>query len=161
MRADESQESRKPECLLTIGIGTSDFGLAGYSSLMYVADKNLYMLRYCAADEFRFGVDGNYDEPALTFREYGLLYGRTYRKSILELSASVGIAYIDGVDRGRLIQYHQYDRIKISTIGIPFEARFRFDFGFINLGGAWYGNIYNNKFSDGAMLELSLKLFGY
>jgi hypothetical protein len=161
MRAGEIQASPKPEGLLTIGIGTSDFGPAGYSSLAYVVGKSLFMFRYWGADEFRLGVEGNFDEPALTFREYGLLYGRTFRKSILELSASVGIAYIDGIDRGRLIQYHEYERIQISTIGIPFEARFRFDLGFINLGGAWYGGIYNKKFSDGAMLEISLKLFGY
>ena len=97
----------------------------------------------------------------MEIKEYGLLYGRTFHKDILELSLSAGVGYVDGIDRGRLIQDKEYVQTKISTIGIPLEARFRFDLTFIGFGGAWYGNINHEKNLSAAILELSIKLFGY
>jgi hypothetical protein len=160
-RAEESKEPRKPEGLLTIGIGSGYFGPTIYSGITYIVNDNVIALRYCRADELRFNVDGQYDEPALRCKEYGVLYGRAFRKEILEISVCAGIAYVDGIDRGLMIENKQFVPIQISTIGLPFEARIRFDFGVINLGGAWYGDINDKRSSTGAMLELSLKVFGY
>jgi hypothetical protein len=128
--------------------------------MTYVVKNNLIAVRYLKSDEFRFNVDGSYDEPALRSKEFGLLYGRTLRKEYLELSMSTGVAYIDAIERGNRIEGKQFESVRISTMGIPFEARFRIDLGVISLGGAWYGDINNKRLSSGAMLEISLEMFG-
>jgi hypothetical protein len=159
-RAGESQEPRKPEGLVTLGIGTGYIGPTFYAGLNYIVNNNLFTVRYWKADEFRFNMDGRYDEPALRGREFGLLYGRTFRIDIRELSVCAGIAYIDGIDRGKRIGYNRFEPVHLSTIGIPFEVRFRIDMGVVSLGGAWYGDITNKRFYSGAMLELSVEPFG-
>ena len=161
LRADEINDSRKPEGMITIGIGTGYFGPTSYAGFTFITNNNLFSYRYLKSDEFQFNVEGNYNTPALKLKEYGFLYGRTLRKDILELSLSAGVAIVDGAERGKLIQYREYEQKKISTVGIPFEARFRFEFGIVNLGGAWYGNINRQRNTTGAMLELSFKLFGF
>lgn len=159
--AQELITSPNPQGYITIGLGSGYFGPTFYSGITYTSDNNIFELRYLKGDEFQFNVEGNIYKPSLKIKEYGILYGRTYNKGILELSLSAGVGYVDGVDRGRLIQYKDYEESKISTIGIPFEARFRFDFSFIGLGGAWYGNINHEKNLSAAVFQLSFKLFGY
>jgi hypothetical protein len=161
LNAQERDLLPNPQGYITIGIGGGYFGPTFYSGISYVANNNIIVLRYIKGDEFQFNVEGNIYKPSLKIKEYGILYGRTFHKDILELSLSAGVGYVDGIDRGRLIQYKDYEESKISTIGIPFEARFRFDFSFIGLGGAWYGNINKEKNLSAAVFQLSVKLFGY
>jgi hypothetical protein len=143
----------------SFGIGGSYIGLTGYYSLSYAYKANIFTIRYLCADEFRYNVDGVYDNPSLNIREKGILYGRSYRKEFLVLSISCGVGFINGVDRGKKITEHEYEKINIGTYGMPFEARFRFEFGFIGIGGAWFGNINSQKILSGGMVEISLGLF--
>ncbi len=143
----------------TLGIGTSRFGPCVFISLCYADRSNLLTLRYLTADEFRFSVEGNYDEPAQRLREVDFLYGRSYRNQALVLSLSAGVGYVSAVDRGKLIAYKDYERVNISTLALPFEATFRFEFGFLGFGGSWYGNINPKRSNSGGVFQLSLGVF--
>lgn len=155
LRAEDKSDSRNPEGLITFGIGSGYFGPSLYFGLSYISNNNLFTIRYWKADEFRFNVEGHYDEPALNCKEIGFLYGRTYQKKYLILSLSAGLAYLDGIDRGTLLSIKQYEQVAISTIGVPFEAKFRFRLGFISLGGSWYGDLNTKRSTSGVLFELS------
>ena len=153
------EEDEKSSAWLSLGVGASYFGLTFGESFSYNYHNNVFTLRYLKADEFQFNVEGDYDNPALRFREIGFLYGRVHREDYLVLSLSVGMSLINGVDRGKQINYREYERRDISGYGIPFEAKFRFEIGRIGVGGSWFGNINLKKSFSGAMLEMHLKIF--
>ncbi len=159
--ADDIQDKNKQETLITIGIGTGYFGPTSYYGISNIRNSNLIAFRYLNGDEFQFNVAGSGKTPSKGFNELAFLYGRTLRKDLLELSLMGGISFVEGIDRGSLLQDRSYRTVDISTIGFPFESRFRFDFGLVNIGGSWYGNLNHQKSYSGAMLELSIKLFGY
>jgi len=144
---------------ITLGVGSSHFGPCLYFSLSYAHKNNIFTVRYLKADEFRFNVEGHYDQPGLTLKELGILYGRSYRKSALVLSLSAGIGYVKGVDRGDHIQYKDYERVDISTFGVPFEATFRFELGIVGIGGSWYGNVNPERINSGGIVQLSIGVF--
>jgi hypothetical protein len=66
---------------------------------------------------------------------------------------------MDGIDRGKKLREHVYERIEISTYVIPFEAKFMFEIGFIGIGGSWFGNLNTKKSISGGLLELSIGVF--
>jgi hypothetical protein len=142
------------------GFGKCFAGPTGYFSFTLVYNNNIFNIRYMTADEFRFNPGGgNYDNPPLSTREIGVLYGRTYKEKFLLLSASAGLGYISGIDRGRKTAEHQYEKINISSFGIPLEAKFRLNMGIIGLGGGWFGNINKQKFLSGGMIEISVGVY--
>ena len=143
---------------LSAGIGGSHFGPCFYGSITYRYNNNLFTLRYFKADEFNFNVEGIYDEPTLSCKEIGFLYGMSYIKTNALLSFSTGIGYVDGTDRGSKINdYHQYEPINISTLGIPFEVKFQIKvIGPVGIGGAWFGNINSTKSYTGFILGISI-----
>jgi hypothetical protein len=130
-----------------------------FFSLSHANGSNLFTLRYLTADEFRFNVEGHYDEPAQRLRDVGFLYGRSCRKQALVLSLSAGLGYVSAVDRGKLIAYNDYESVNVSTLALPFEATFRFEFGFVGIGGSWYGNINPKRSNSGAVSQLSVDVF--
>jgi hypothetical protein len=143
-----------------MGLGSCYVGLTGYSYFSFVFNENIFTIRYLNADEFRFNPGGdNYDNPQLTIREKGILYGRCYRKEYLLLSISAGVGYISGIDRSKKITEHQFEQVNISTYGIPFEAKFRLNIGFLGFGGGWFGNINSQKFLSGGMIEISIGVY--
>ena len=147
----------KSQLWLSVGIGGSHFGPCVYSSIAYSYYNNIISIRYFKADEFVFNVDGVYDKPFLSCKEFGILYGISYPKDINLLSFSAGIGYVSGTDRGNKITYHQFESINISTLGIPFEAKFQITvFGDLNIGGAWFGNINSTKSYTGFILRISV-----
>jgi len=147
----------KSQLWLNVGIGGSHFGPCFYSSIAYSHNNDIFTVRYFKADEFVFNVDGVYDKPFLTCKEFGILYGISYPKNINLLSFSAGIGYVSGTDRGNKITYHQFEPINISTLGIPFEAKFQFTvLGDLNIGGAWFGNINSAKPYTGFILKISV-----
>jgi hypothetical protein len=75
------------------------------------------------------------------------------------LSISAGVGYISGIDRGKKITEHQFEQVNISTYGIPFEAKFRLNIGFLGFGGGWFGNINSQKFLSGGMIEISIGVY--
>jgi len=149
-----SQNSEK--WWLSAGIGGSHFGPCFSGGFTYNYNNSLFTVRYFQADEFNFNVEGQYDQPSLTCKEFGFLYGMSYVKNHGSLSLSAGISYVSGTDRGNLIAYHQFESINISTLGIPFEAKFRINIiGSIGVGGSWFGNINSTKSYTGGMFEIS------
>ncbi|MEK9138620.1 MAG: fibronectin type III domain-containing protein, partial [Bacteroidota bacterium] len=88
------QEDEKSSAWLSLGVGASYFGLTFGASFSYNYHNNVFTLRYLKADEFQFNVQGDYDNPALRFREIGFLYGRVHREDYLVLSLSVGMSLI-------------------------------------------------------------------
>jgi hypothetical protein len=143
---------------VSVGIGGSHFGPSLYVGITYRCDNNLFTLRYFKSDEFAFNVDGVYDKPFLTCKEFGILYGMSYIKANSLLSFSAGIGYVSGTDRGnKTNDYHQFEPINISTLGIPFEAIFQIKvLGPIGIGGAWFGNINSTKSYTGFIFKISI-----
>ena len=147
---------------LNMGIGMSYFGPTGCYNFSFAYNDNIFTIRWLDADESRFSfVEGVKEFPRLSMKEKGILFGRSYRKEFIFMSISGGIGYVTWQDRGRKITEYQYEPINITTYGIPFEARFRFNIGFLGIGGAWFGNINNHKILSGGLLELSIGVLYY
>jgi len=145
---------------LGLGIGSNYFGPTLSMNLSFTVKHNLFMIKYSKSDEFRFGVENNFDEPPLTLKEIGILYGRYFRKNNLLLSASFGVSYLNGVNRGKNIQYNDFEKTNISTVGFPFEAEAMFEFTrYTGIGILFYGNINNKKLFTGGMLRIKIGYF--
>lgn len=146
---------------ISLGIGRSYFGPTLESSVSFAYKKNIFTIRYLKADEFRFNPGGaDYDEPPLSFKEISMLFGRDYREKFVVLSLSAGIGYLRGIDRGRLIEYNNYEKINIASLGFSFEIKFRIEItDNIGIGGGWFGNLNSKKILSGGILELSLGKF--
>jgi hypothetical protein len=145
-----------------MGIGMCYFGPTGCYNFSFAYNDNIFTIRWLDADESRFSIiEGPKDYPILSMKEKGILYGRSYRKDFMFMSMSCGVGYITWMNRGRKITENKYESIGISTYGIPFEARFRFNIGFLGIGGAWFGNINNHKILSGGLLELSIGVLYY
>jgi hypothetical protein len=143
-----------------MGLGKCYVDISGHYYLSLIYKENLFTFRYLRAKETSFNIGGGEtDSPPLSIEERGFLYGRCYRKEYLLLSISAGIGHISGVERGRKISEKHYEQINISAYGIPFEAKFRLNMGFLGFGGGWYGNINSQKFLSGGMIELSIGVY--
>lgn len=146
---------------LGLGIGGNYFGPHLCANLSFTIDEHLFTIKYGKSNEFHFaGVENNYDDPQLEIREYGFLYGRFHRENILLLSLSAGISYIKGINRGKNIQYHDFEKINISTVGIPFEAEAMFEItNYAGIGLLFYGNINKDKIYKGIMFRIKAGWF--
>ena len=157
---DKSQKDdvQTSEGWLSAGIGGSHFGPCFYGSFTYRYNNNLFTIRYFKSDEFVFNVDGVYDKPFLTCKEIGVLYGIPIIKTNGLLSLLAGLGYVSGTDRGRKIDdYHQFESINISTLGIPFEAKLQIKIvGPVGLCGTWFGNINSTKSYTGFILGITI-----
>ena len=142
--------------------GTTNFGPTLGGNVNYAFENNIFSIRYLKADEVHFNIGGpfEYDRPELRLIEIGILFAKSYRKEFLTLSAAGGIAFMNATDRGNKIEEKKYEKISISTIGFPFEVKFRFEFGqTIGIGGTWFGNLNGKKSFTGGMLEISIGNF--
>jgi hypothetical protein len=156
----EDPSEKKHSYWLGLGIGNCYFGPNICANVSFTINQNLFTIKYSKSDELRFGVENNFDEPALSMKEFGILYGRFHRENILLLSASVGISYLNGINRGRNIQYNDYEEIKISTIGFPFEVEAMFELtNYTGIGILFYGNINKEKLYTGGMLRIKIGWF--
>jgi len=159
LQLEDSLEN-KSSCWLALGIGNNYFGPNLSANLSYTFNQNLFTIKYSKSDEFRFGVENNFDEPSLEIKEYAILYGRTFRENILLFSVSAGVSYLKGVNRGKNIQYNNFEKVNISTIGFPFEAEAMFEFtNYFGIGILFYGNLNKEKVFGGVMLRLKIGWF--
>jgi hypothetical protein len=156
-----NNNEQKSSGWLSFGIGQCYFGPTFNTSFSYSYKKNIFTIRYLKASEFRFDPGGtNYDDPALSLKEIGVLYGRSSRNKQLLFSILAGIGLVNGIDRGKQIEYNKYEKINISTFGIPLEAKFRIELSrYVGIGGSCFGNINTKKTFFGGMLELYLGKF--
>lgn len=146
---------------LNAGIGKCYFGPTIKLGISYEYNQNIFSIRYLKADEFRFRAGGyNFEEPPLKFYEIAMLYSYPYRTHNMTIGFLAGIGYINGIERGTLIQNKLYESIKISQLSIPIEAYFKIEpFKYVSLGITGFGNINSKKSFLGGMLEISVGNF--
>lgn len=145
---------------LCLGIGKSYFGPTFNFGFSYSFDGNILAVRYLKGDEFRYNIEGQYDDPQLRFKEFGVLYGRLFRKDYVALSVSLGLGFMDGVDRGEQITYRKYEQISISTFSIPMEAKFRSELSnHLGIGVSYFGNLNVKRSLSGGMLDFYVGVF--
>ncbi len=143
------------------GLGGNYFGPTLCVNLSYKIEQNLITIKYASSEEFQFGVDNtNLDKPSIGMNEFGLLYGRCFRNKILLLSVSAGLSFINGTNRGKNISDHKFEEVKISTLGIPFEAEAMFEFSnYVGIGLLFYGNLNKDRSFGGGMLRIKVGSF--
>ena len=142
---------------INLGFGASHFGPTFRAGAAFSSNKNIFSIRYLRADEFRFNVEGHYDEPARKMREYSILYGRFIRDDFVYFSASGGLGYITGTDRGEELAGQSYPSKELNTIGFSYEAKFYFmPTNFFGIGISAFGSINSQKSYAGGMIEIKI-----
>jgi len=154
----DSTNEDKSNYWIGLGIGGNYFGPTICGNISYTINQNIITIKYANSEEFQFGVDNtNFEKPSIWLKEFGLLYGRSFRKDILLLSVSAGISYVSGINRGQNIQDHYYEKINISTIGIPIEAEAMFEFSdYVGAGFLFFANLNKEKNFNGVMLRIKI-----
>lgn len=159
-----AKEINKDNYWASVGIGNSYFGPLLSSSISYSSSNTVYSLEFNCAEEF-VGLGsstGSSDDPGRRMKEICFLYGRDYQLRNFQCSISGGVGYIYGIDRGSLIRERSFEKIKVSTLCLPIEAKFRFGFfNFLGLGGSFWGNINNRKSFIGGSFDISVGLLNY
>jgi hypothetical protein len=146
---------------LNAGIGKCYFGPTIKLGISYEYNQNIFSIRYLNAFEFQFSAGGYiFEDPPLKFYEIAALYGYPYRIHNMTIGFLAGIGYINGTDRGTLIQNKLYERIKISQLSIPIETYFKIEpLKYFSIGITGFGNFNTKKSSIGGMLEISMGNF--
>ena len=143
-----------------LGLGGNYFGPNLSVIISYNNNHDLYSFKFSKSDEFNLGVENNFDNPYLTMKEYSFLYGKTLREKIILLGLSAGLSYLNGVNRGKQIENKEYEKVKINTVGIPFEAELMLEFSnIIGAGFIFYGNINKDKVITGVMFRIKFGSF--
>jgi hypothetical protein len=143
-----------------VGFGGNYFGPNLSLILSYNNNHDLYSLKFSRSSEMNFGVEDNLYKPSLQLNEFSFLYGKTLRQSIVLFSVSVGLSYLDGVNRGNQIQNEEFEEIKINTIGIPFETELMLEFSkYAGVGFNFYGNLNKDQSYVGGMLRIKVGMF--
>lgn len=143
-----------------IGLGGNYFGPNLSLILSYNDNHDLYSFKFSRSSELNFGVEDNFDKPSLHLNEFSFLYGKTLRQSIVLFSVSAGLSYLDGVNRGTQIKNEEFERIKINTIGIPFETELMLEFSkYAGVGFTFYGNLNKKESYIGGMFRIKVGLF--
>jgi hypothetical protein len=154
------QNRSQPSIYTSFGIGGNYFGFTFGAELSYAQSNNIFSIRYLSANELRFNVDGVYDEPALSMKEIGLLYGRYMSKDNGQISIAAGLGLLNGIYRGYQIDFHGYKKLEIHTLGLSFEGRFFLIFSkYSGMGFVIFGNLNPRKTFVGAMIEVHLGSF--
>ena len=162
--ADRSDENNSDSggVWLGLGIGSCHYGLSFCGTANYCFGKSLFTFRYLKADELQFGSigGGNVSEPARSLREYGILYGSYMKSRISRSSISVGLSYIEAVDRGKLIDDYQYKKKELKAISIPIEMNLQLELDPVGLGFTVFANINKQRVNVGFLLKFLLGNFG-
>ncbi|MBC8215294.1 MAG: hypothetical protein H8E64_02135 [Candidatus Marinimicrobia bacterium] len=141
---------------LNFGLGISYFGPLINSSISYKFGKNLFTLRYIKADELRFSPGGyEFEEPPLSLREIGLLYGRDIGKEKIVVNIGGGIGFFNAIDRGEKIDEIKFEKVKISLLSIPIKAAVKFDITkYFGIGISMISNLNNQKNLYSGVIEI-------
>jgi len=141
---------------INVGVGACYFGLSFNTSFSYSYKENVFTLKYLEGEELQFSPGGyEFEEPSLSFKEKGILYGRSYRQEFIGFSLSGGIGYLNAINRGKQIKYKEYEELHIATYGLLFEAKFRIEIlPIFGVGASYFGNINKEKTFTGGMIEL-------
>ena len=83
-----------------------------------------------------------FNNPPKRIKEFGILYGLSFRQKVMVANFTAGLGYINGIMRGKQLDYVYYEAVKISNISIPLEANFRIEFNkYIAIGGSFFSNL--------------------
>lgn len=160
---------------INLGLGEGRFHSKSYFSfgldLGFIYKRNIFSLRtYNIKESIRFFRSlPDSKDPIEYISDYGLLYGRIADMDGILISASVGIAYTNGIIRGAytnststsfglfsVITNHYYN-LRFQTIGMPMQVEVLFGTRHdINISLTVYGN-FNQKYSFGGFL-IALRL---
>ncbi len=145
-----------PRYWLNAGVGGSSSGLSGGLSLSYEAGKNLFTFRYIGSSKYGEDKLGGYT-TAEKIRDIGPLYGRIIKGKFGYASISGGINLVTGVKHGEFLGIinwvNTYEKIRITTIGIPLEAQFFFTpVSFLGIGATAFANLNPEKSFWGLLL---------
>jgi len=140
------------------GGGAGSLGVAGIASLNVVHDKWTYGMRVSAVDEFAiFGPS-----PSKSDTDFAMLFGRASRGTRGLHWASVGVAHVNTVGRGRLLSSGwlfgggTYERLERHTIGLPIDVASMWTFKYGGVGVRAFGNI--NSANSFAGLALAFQV---
>ncbi|HQO10646.1 MAG TPA: hypothetical protein PLK90_11105 [Clostridiales bacterium] len=120
---------------LGIGPGLGSINSAAHQSTVFGMNFNhassgyIYKARYLYLHEIVMNIMGD-PPPADDVWETGLLFGFSSRKEDTIVSLSAGISHVGGVRHEfvNLLSGYKYDKIDISTVGLPVEAQAVFSF---------------------------------
>ena len=140
-----------------LGLGGSYFGPTLELGLCYGKNHNLFTLRYLKGDEFRFNVEGHYNNPAKKVREFSFLYGRYYKDNNIILSLSGGMGILNGIYRGKNIGGYEHEQMQISTIGMSVVVQFAIFFqNYWGINISAFTNLNKKKILIGGMIGIHL-----
>ena len=139
----ENYDAGVPTYWISSGIGNSYFGPTFKADISFSFYKSIFTIRYFTAQEFQFAAgDHQFDDPPIKIKEFGLLYGLSLRQEVMVANFTAGLAYVNGIMRGKQLDYVYYEAVKISNISIPLEANFRIEFNkYIAIGGSFFSNL--------------------
>jgi len=148
----------------SFGLGTSFAGPTIGLGLSYVVQNHFFSLRYLKGDELQillFAADPiERDSPTKRLREIALVYGIYQRNRKTNFSIAGGVGFLDLIDRGDSFGGSDYEKLKISEIGLAldFQVRMLFskNWGF---GMSFYSNINQEKSIYGILVNLQLGNF--
>ena len=143
-----------------LGLGNNQFGVVKSINLTLAREEHLFTVRYAKTDEWQFNVDGDYDNPARKMKEFAFLYGRYFKKGNFALTLSAGLAYLQGVDRGKNLQFRDYRAMHISTIGIPIGGEFMMNLSqSAGIAIQFGANMNREKMLSGVILKINVGSF--
>ncbi len=147
----------------SLALGSCRLGTAGTVSFSAAWDGNVLSARYLNAQENSFGIGPallNYDTPHESLLQLSALYGWQFRDRKIFWSVLTGIAYLNGIERGRALSLHQFEEARFSSVGLPIELRGRTDITqHIGLGCAGFVTFSRSSPIFGWSLELNLGAF--
>ncbi|MDE3058125.1 MAG: hypothetical protein KGJ59_09240 [Bacteroidota bacterium] len=145
---------------VSVGLGSCYFGPTFQAGVSYTYNENVFSVGYLKGDEFQFNVEGIHNEPALSFKEIGVMYGQAYRKQYVVLSLLGGVGFLNGINRGKQIAFHEFEQVNMTTLSIPLEAEVRIEVtNNIGIGSSFFGSLNAKKTFFGAIVKIFVGKF--
>ena len=148
---------------VTLGVGRNPDLYPKYSTISAAIiptlqfNNNIFSLRCLGLIEFI--MEG--PDPEQYIKEISLLYGRCFKREIYNLSASVGIGYLDGLERGeRLgtpgVESYKYESFPFNTFGLSIDTNTFIITPILGFGINLNANINNKRSYWGILLCMQL-----
>lgn len=143
---------------VSAGGGPSDGGIGGLLSLSVVRESRVLGFRIATSQEFEiFGP-----VPSEGSSDYAFLIGKASRGRFHLSTVTTGIAWVQTVERGRVIQPGVWffgpvhERIERHTIGVPFDVATSVHLQGVGLGLHLFGNLNTARSFGGLAVSVQL-----
>ncbi len=146
-----AHNSPSPWIFGSVGLGRTFVGPTFYFSVSYSSNNHLFSFRYLKGDELQLSfADPVYEPPNQKIQEFGLLYGREFRKGTGAVSLAAGIGYMYAIRRGE-----NSEKIEISKLGLSLDGQLRIIISkYWGLGVTIFSNINQQKNVFGASVNV-------